>query len=385
MDLRKLSFFIIILGFFLSLSSLPQKIEMKNKIRNIHNEKEGKWGKDPQVSLKLIRTLGGIDVEDENLAFNSPYDITMDKEGNLYILDNGNGCIQKLDPEGKYLATIGGKGQGPGEFQNPYSIGIDSQGRLYVADSRAKKIHIFNPNGKVHKTVKISKYRIHYARYCEPGLIACGGISRLVSPEEENLPKLIKVFNLKGKLQYEFGDIYDYKDNWVNLWANWFYFDVDDEGNFCLTFRHQNRVEKYSSVGNLIWKADRKLNYDTKPLDKGSTEGRRSRDIPKMNTVSSGVSSDDKGRIWVLTLNRQLLREEEQSSVVSPGGRSQILSEADDEKIDAYKLEIFDSGGILLGELKLSHHAHDIRILKHYLFVWERNNSKFYQYEIVEK
>lgn len=386
MDHRKLSLFPILLTACLSLNSMPQKVEIKNGVNIIHNEEEGKWKNDPQVSLKLIRTFGGIDIEDENLAFNRPYDITMDKEGNLYILDTGNDRIQKFNPEGKYLDTIGRQGQGPGEFQSPFSLDIDSQGKLYVADAGAKKIHIFNPNGKAYKTLKISKYRIHYARYCEPELVAIGGISRFVSPEEKNLPKLIKVFNLKGKLQYEFGDIFDYEDNWVNLWANWFYFDVDDEGYFYLAFRHQNRVEKYSPGGDLIWRADRKLNYDTKPMNKGSTEGRRFRDIPKMNTVSSGISTDDKDRVWVLTLNRQLSKEEEQkASVISGEGWRKVISEEIDEKIDVFKLEVFNSDGILLGDITLSHHAHDIRILKNYLFVWERNNSKFYQYEIVNK
>lgn len=90
----------------------------------------------------------------------------------------------------------------------------------------------------------------------------------MISPKEKDLPRLIKVFDFKGKLQYEFGEMFDFKDNWVSLWANWIYFDVDDDGYFYLTFRHQNRVEKYSPEGKLLWEADRKLNYDTKPLDR---------------------------------------------------------------------------------------------------------------------
>ena len=97
------------------------------------------WGDYPQVLLELIRTIGGIEVEDENLAFSAPYDIAMDKEGNLYILDLGNICIQKLSPEGQYLDTIGRQGQGPGEFQSPFSLDIDSEGYLYVSDYQARR------------------------------------------------------------------------------------------------------------------------------------------------------------------------------------------------------------------------------------------------------
>ncbi len=377
---------ICIFLFLIPLVSPPyyflQIIETKDGVRLVHNEKEGKWGANPQVLLKLIRTIGGIEVEDENLAFNQPYDIAMDKNGNLYILDTGNVCIQKLSPEGKYIDTIGRQGQGPGEFQSPYSLDLDMEGYLYISDGRNRKIHILSQKGKLHKTVKIKKYRVHLANYVKPGLIAVGGLSRFISPEENKLPKLVKVFNLKGKLQYEFGDMFDYKDNWISVWANWLHFDVDD-AYFYLSFRYQNRIEKYSLDGKLLWKADRKLNYSTKPLDKGLRA--KNRQDPKMNTVSTGIAPDEKGRVWVVTLTRQERRDE--TSVAISGGNRRTIKIPDEasEKTDIYKLEVFNSDGILLGEIKLNHHAHGIRILQNYLFTWERNHAKYHQYEIIEK
>jgi len=369
-----------LLALLFSLSfSYHQEIEIKNGVRIVHNENNGKWGSDPQVSLKLIRTLGGIDVKDENLAFNLPYDMAMDKEGNLYILDLGNVCILKLNSEGKYLETFGRKGQGPAEFQSPYTLDIDSEGYLYVADMLNKKIHILNRKGKEHKTIKIKKYRGYRARLVKPGLIAVGGFSKLSSPKEKDLPMLLQVFNLKGKLQYEFGEMFDYKDNWVSLWANWFFFDVDGNGYFYLAFRHQNRIEKYSPEGKLLWQADRKLNYDTKPMDKGSKHHE-----PKMNTVSLGITFDAAGRTWVLTQDRQFRRGEVPMVISGGRGRTRMKSDADGEKTDVYKLEIFDADGTLLGEIKLNHHAHGLRILNKFLFIWERNNAKFYQYELFD-
>jgi len=44
-----------------------QKIETVNGVRVIHNEKGGKWGANPEVKLELIRTIGGLDAE-ENLS-----------------------------------------------------------------------------------------------------------------------------------------------------------------------------------------------------------------------------------------------------------------------------------------------------------------------------
>ncbi|MCX6575401.1 MAG: 6-bladed beta-propeller [Candidatus Aminicenantes bacterium] len=104
-----------------------------NGVRVVHNEKGGQWGANLEVKLELIRTIGGLDAE-ESLSFNEPSDIVRDSAGSLYILDSGNNRIQKLNSEGKFIKTIGRKGQGPGEFQAARSMDID-------------KLEIFSPDG----------------------------------------------------------------------------------------------------------------------------------------------------------------------------------------------------------------------------------------------
>ena len=42
-----------------------QKIETIDGVRVVHNEKGGKWGNKPEISIKLLRTIGDIDTEDE--------------------------------------------------------------------------------------------------------------------------------------------------------------------------------------------------------------------------------------------------------------------------------------------------------------------------------
>jgi sugar lactone lactonase YvrE len=103
-----------------------------------------------------------------------------------------------------------------------------------------------------------------------------------------------------------------------------------------------------------------------------------------LNYVSNGIALDSKGRAWIVTLHRQPTREEMGSVIAAPGAR-RIEIAAELEKIDAYKLEIFDPDGILLGEIRLDHCVHGMRIYKNYLFIWERNFAKYYQYEIIEK
>jgi len=371
--------------FLLSSFSNAQKIEEKDGIRIIHNEKGGKWGSKPEISLRLIRTIGGIDTDDENLAFHFPYDIAFDSADNMYILDEGNNRIQKFNPDGKYLATIGRRGQGPGEFQAPSSLDIDAEGFLYVSELGTRRIQILTPEGKAYKTIKSTKYDATKIRQLQTGFIAVGSWPRIQFAEAKRqaLIKLIKVLDLKGNLQFEFGDMLDYKNNLVNWMGNRIDYDIGKDGNFYIAFAYQNRIEKYSPDGTFLWRADRPLNYGTEPIFMGQIK-RGSVVTPLLNTVANAIAVDSRGRAWVATLDRQLTRGEMGEVVTAPGGRK-VRRAAKSERLDAYKLEIFDPDGLLLGELRLDHRVHGMRIHKNYLFTWERDFEKYHQYEIIEK
>lgn len=378
---------ILLLGFFLIIPfAIAQKVKIVNGIRIIHNEKEGKWGSNPDIKLELIRTIGGLDAEDESLAFNAPYDIVLDATGDMYILDTGNKRIQKLNPEGKFIKTIGRQGQGPGEFQSPHSLDIDKEDNIYVHDPRAMRIQVFTSDGKMKRLIKFTKFSLDQIRLTRSELIVMGGRIGLRDLMQNRKPNLLEIVNQDGNIKKRFGEMRDYKDLNVNSHANNFFLDSDTDGNIYISFAYQNRIEKYSHDGMRLWNADRILNYGTKVIDKGfirrDAKG-TSFQAPKMNKVSSGISVDGRGRIWVITLNRQMSLKE-MGCVTSSGGVTKTI-EPGIEEIDAYKLEVFDSDGILLGEIPLDHHAHGVRIYGNYLFIWERNFTKYYQYEIIDK
>ena len=371
-----------------------QKIETIDGVRVVHNEKGGKWGNKPEISIKLLRTIGDIDTEDENLAFNTPLDIGTDSAGNLYILDSSNQRIQKFSPEGKYLKTIGRKGQGPGEFENPTSLDIDPKGFLYVLDTSQNRMQVLKPDGGEFKTIQTTGLGIGRIRLLKSGLLAA---KRNVNWERENvkgksLPKLIRLLDLQLKIQKEFGDVFDYEEMITNQFGNSAQMEVDKDDNIYLLFYYQNRIEKYSPDGKLIWRAERPLNFSTELIEKGkieTTRDSRSYQSPKMNRCSIGVAADGKNRVWILTMNRQL-KDEEKVYTSTSGGPSgitrKIIGNTDLRTTDAYKLEVFDLSGILLGEIPIGHFADDIRILGDHLFLLDRERGvKYYEYQIIEK
>lgn len=390
-------FLISFLGFVFLLASTAaysQKIETIDGVRVVHNVKGGQWGKNPQVSIKLFQTIGDLNTEDENLAFNSPSDIAMDSAGNIYILDSGNQRIQKFTPEGKYLATIGRKGQGPGEFNYPSSLDIDGQGNLYVLDPFVKKIQVISPQGKELKTILLLKDIIFKTRLLRTGRFAASvflgrGFKTEQPTKTGGLPKTLKLFDSAGQAQNEFSPIFDYGDDLSNSSGNMVLFDVDRNDDVYVSFVSQNRLEKYSPDAHLLWKADRPLNYGTGIIEKGRIES-HGISGPKINTVSGGVAADEKDRAWVLTLNRQIKKEEQvmTTMVSGAGGVAKVKTEGnlDLQKTDMLKLEIFSPDGVLLGEIPLEQFVDSMRIVKDNLFLIDSaRGAKIYQFKIVDK
>ncbi|MGH9672185.1 MAG: peptidyl-alpha-hydroxyglycine alpha-amidating lyase family protein [Bryobacteraceae bacterium] len=99
---------------------------------------------------KLLLTLGvkGKAGTDEK-TFNRPTDIAFAPAGEFYVSDGyGNSRVVKFSSDGKYITAWGKRGAGPGEFNTPHSIGIDSKGRVYVSDRENNRIQIFDADGK---------------------------------------------------------------------------------------------------------------------------------------------------------------------------------------------------------------------------------------------
>lgn len=85
--------------------------------------------------------------------FNSPYGITIDTSGNLYVADFGNYLIRKITSAG-VVTTLAGSGvsgtaDGTGasaQFYNPVGVAVDSSGNVYVTDAAS-----YNDGGLIRK------------------------------------------------------------------------------------------------------------------------------------------------------------------------------------------------------------------------------------------
>ena len=95
-----------------------------------------------------------------NASLNSPYNLTLDPARNLYIADENNNRVRKVDANG-IITTVAGNGKagfsGDGgaatnaNLRSPCGVALDGAGNLYIADTYNHSIRKVDANGYISK------------------------------------------------------------------------------------------------------------------------------------------------------------------------------------------------------------------------------------------
>ena len=75
--------------------------------------------------------------------FQCPRGVAVDRAGNILVVDADNHRIQKFTAEGKFMASVGSKGDKP---LLPVSIGISPSEKVYICDTGNHRVQILNPD-----------------------------------------------------------------------------------------------------------------------------------------------------------------------------------------------------------------------------------------------
>lgn len=387
MKLKCLTLFVLILSvlitaFFSNISA--QSITYEDGVKIVHNRKKEGWKNNAKIKLEPMGILGKLDAEDENYTFYRPMDMAVDKEGHIYVLDAGNYRVQKYDREGKYLMTIGRPGQGPGEFSRPVSMDVDDEGNIYILDVGNRRIHTFNPDARFCRDIKIENIPAKF-RLFKSGdilLVNQGIVIDADASHKKPLP-LFRAVDQDGNMLGKFGEPENFKDVLLNNRGNKINFAVDENDNIFVSFRSRNRIEKYGPNRKLLIRMDRPLDYSLayKEGKIGEEYGMLSvTKMPEFPTVSTGIDTDDQGRIWVITQRRQL-NEKEKMSMEADVVRTQGTGAVEQRKIsgntdlsmtDIYQIEIFDEEGILLKRFPLGHAADAMAVYRDRVYILDQ-------------
>ena len=89
---------------------------------------------------KVSKTSGNSGSITLNI-FTAPAGVVMDGVGHIYVTDDYDHCIYRIDPYGKVSRMVGAAKSGyvdgkplDARFNTPRGIAIDASGNLYVAD-----------------------------------------------------------------------------------------------------------------------------------------------------------------------------------------------------------------------------------------------------------
>jgi DNA-binding beta-propeller fold protein YncE len=80
--------------------------------------------------------------------FYQPTDTAVGPDGSTYVTDGyGNSRVAKFTREGNLVKYWGDRGTRPGQFNTPHNIVIDRNANLYVADRQNNRVQVFDTDG----------------------------------------------------------------------------------------------------------------------------------------------------------------------------------------------------------------------------------------------
>jgi len=132
--------------------------------------------------------------------FRGSTDVAFDSDDNIYVSDGYvNSRVAKFDKHGNWVKSWGVRGSGgphgtenPGSFNTPHNIGVDRQNNVYVADRGNRRIQVFDRDGNFQRFLLLN------APYDKKRHPVLGNVS--ANPPDETQPWTICITN--GPTQY---------------------------------------------------------------------------------------------------------------------------------------------------------------------------------------
>ena len=111
--------------------------DVKNGEIRVYNKETG----------ELVKTFGQTG-KVENMLY-LPVNLTFDRKGHLYVVDDGRFQVVEFDRDGHFLNTLGSLGTNLGHFARPRGIAIDKDDNVYVVDASFYNVQMFNSKGQL--------------------------------------------------------------------------------------------------------------------------------------------------------------------------------------------------------------------------------------------
>lgn len=262
--------------------------------------------KDDIVSITHEISIGQ-EKSERAYTFSVISSLSVDSDENIYVLDYKDAQIKVFNKHGHFVRSIGTKGSGPGELSSPYTISISHKNEILVQDLNNHKLLFFKPNGDLVKEISTVKIVL---------------VGADIDPEE-NIVGLVSQYGPEGqqidliKLDTNLNEIYSFvrlsksaKKGVYTPFASEIFWDLSNKGNVYCGDSSIYEVRVYDIDGIL----KRKITREFRPIEVRQNEIEEMKrsipvsvevDIPKYHSAFQHISTDEDGRLFVQTWEKE--------------------------------------------------------------------------------
>ena len=177
----------------------------------------------------------------------SPAAFAVTRTGQVYVFDDGNSRIVKLDASGRFLMEFGLPGSGPGQVTPgglSDALAVDQYDNLFVIDPVNPKVQIFNPQGQF-----VRSFRVPFA----VDSIAVNSAGEIFLSVNSARPvALVYVFSNTGAFLRTVGERVIRTPGPLPRGLSQTVLAFDSRDNLFVAFRSWPLIRKYSSSGKLL-------------------------------------------------------------------------------------------------------------------------------------
>lgn len=316
-------------------------ITTENGVTVVQNPKEPMYGEDVLV-LEEDLSVGELTAEGDYL-FSRIRSITVDDAGNIYVLDSKDKHVLAFDSTGNHLRTFGRAGQGPGEFRLPLTIGMANRDEIVVEDSRSSLVY-YSTAGEYSRNLPITKTGVARITVDSQGYILGIVIKRDKEDPRYEIQKFDPEMNFIHSLDSTPTPSAD--NEGFNPFSGSIYYAFDKDDRVVCGVSNRYEIKIFDTTGNLV----KKITKEYDPVEITEEEKKKTKEemppelklvMPKYHSAFRWISTDDEGRIFVMTNER------------IPGS-------------DGYFHDVFDSEGRYLAKIPFEFRPHLIKKKKFY-------------------
>ena len=278
------------------------KIEHHNGVAVVKNPIDPIHGAEI-FSLEDELSIGASEGPDEYM-FSRIQDLDADDDGNIYALDQKESHIKVFDKEGRYVRTIGQRGQGPGELGSAYFFSLTSQKHLIVEDVSSRRMVLFTLEGQFIKSVSSAK---NFFVMSEADSKEC--MYGVMAIQDENPRYELRKFSSGLEVLHTVisSPAVLTKQNTYRAFAPQIIFDVGEDDNVVFAYPEKYEINVCDPSGKPV----RRIYKEFTPVEITEEERKKiasrrlppgfSFDIPRFHSAFQRLWVDDQNRIYVCT------------------------------------------------------------------------------------